>query len=295
LQSPETVLIGQQNLYLLLLNLANRGINLWCVEKNLIALAEYQAEYDLPDGTVRLLNVLYSQMTQASGTDTTTATTIKTELDSATDIVRWGFKLSAGVTGTMVLAGSDDDVTYTTIQSIASTTWDTEWHWYELDPKETYTYFRLTSSVAATFDEFYLASAVRDWPMTQFSRDEYTQQPNKQQSGTISTNFYYDRTIAPTITVWPVPQTNYDQLSVWRHRQVEDVGTLTQQIEIPQYWMESVIWQLAVRLAFELPNIDAARRTEVIQASERFLMDAETGESDNAPIFIYAGVGCYTK
>jgi hypothetical protein len=294
-QTPETVLIGQQNLYLLLLNLANRGLNLWCVEKDLIPLTTNQATYDLPAGTVRLLNVMYSQMTQVTGTDTAGASTITTELTSSTQVLRWGFKLSAGVTGSMLFESSDDGVTWTTQTSIASTTWDTEWYWYELDPPPTATYYRLSSSVPATFDEFFLASAVRDIPMTQFNRDEYTQQPNKQFSGSVCTNFYYDKLVNPTITVWPVPSVGTDQLSVWRHRFVQDVGTLTQQIEVPQVWLEAVVWMLAARLVYELPGVDPGRRKEVVEASSAFLMEAELGESDNAPVYFVPGIGCYTR
>jgi hypothetical protein len=294
-QTPETVEIGKQNLYLLLLNLANRGINLWCVEKNFLPLAASQATYNLEAGTIRLLNVLYSQVTRASGTDTTGADNVVTDLASATTVVRWGFKLSAGVTGTMTLAYSSDGVTYTTVQTLASTAWGTTWHWYDIDPSISARYWRVTSSVAATFGEFYLASAVKDLPMTQFNRDEYAQQPNKQYSGTVSTNYYYDRTVDPTVSLWPVPNNTYDHLTVYRHRFVQDVGTLTQQIEVPQYWMEAVIWGLAARLAYEIPGVDAGRRTEVIQASERFLMDAEVAETDNAPVYLIPGIGVYTQ
>ena len=134
---------------------------------------------------------------------------------------------------------------------------------------------------------------MRDWPMTQFNRDEYTTQPNKQFSGPISTNYYYDKTIAPTITLWPVSNSGYSHLSIWRHRFVQDVGTLTQEIEVPQMWMESIIWLLASRLVYELPNVDPARRKEVIEASAVFLGEAELGETDNAPVFFVPGIGVY--
>jgi hypothetical protein len=295
LQTPESVEIAKQNLYLLLLNLANRGLNLWCVEKNIIPLVESQAKYDLLNGTVRLLNVLYSQVTRATGTDTVAADSVTTELSTAVQGVRWGFKLGAAVTGAIALETSADGVTWATAQSIASAAWTTDFNWYELDPPPTALWWRVTCSVPATFDEFYIASSVRDWPMNQFNRDEYAQQPNKQYEGTICTNYFYDKTVAPTITVWPVPSNGYDQLSVWRHRFVQDIGTLTQQIEVPQMWMESIIWQLAVRLAFELDGVTPDRQQSAVNMSERYLMDAELGESDNAPIYLVPGVGVYTR
>ena len=294
-QTPETVEIGKQNLYLLLLNLANRGLNLWCIEKDILGLTTGQAKYTLPDGTLRVLNVIYSNSTQATGTDTVAAASVTTDLGSATKVVRWGFKLDAAVTGSITLETSSDNVTYTTAQTLASATWGTGWYWYDIDPAQTIQYWRVTCSVAATFDEFYLASVISDLPMSQFNRDEWSQQVTKTIQGRPSTNFYFDKQVSPTITFWPVPNNSYDQVSVWRHRFVQDVGALTDQIEVPQQWMESVIWMLAARLAYEIAGVDPARRAEVVQASERFLLDAETGETDNAPIYFVPQIGVYTR
>lgn len=293
-QTPETVDICKQNLYLLLLNLGNRGLNLWCVEKNIIGVSEDQATYDLPVGTIRLLNVLYSAATIETGTDTVGADNVVTELSAATKIVRWGFKLAATTTGTITLASSSDGITYTTVSTLASEARGTGWYWFDLDPTVTAQYWRVTSSVATTFDHFCLVSSVSDTPMTQFNRTEYAQQTTKTQTGRPSTNFYFDKTVSPTIALWPVANNDTDQITFWRHRFVQDVGTLTQQIEVPQQWAEAVVWMLAARLAYELPGVDVGRRTEVVQASERFLMDAELGETDNAPIYWVPGTGVYT-
>ena len=215
-------------------------------------------------------------------------------MDSSTQVVRWGFKLAVATTGTVTLETSPDGITWTSVQVLASVDRTTDWYWQDIDPPVTDTFWRVTSSVPVTFDEFFLASQVRDWPMTQFNRDEYTNQPNKQFSGPISTNYYYDKTIAPTITLWPVSNSGYNHLSIWRHRFVQDVGTLTQEIEVPQMWMEAIVWMLASRLVYELPNVDPARRKEIIEASQAFLMEAELGETDNAPVFFVPGIGVYT-
>jgi hypothetical protein len=169
------------------------------------------------------------------------------------------------------------------------------WYWYDLDPAPTDTFWRISSVTPFALDEFYLASVISDLPMTQFNRDEYTQQVNKTMLVRPCTNYYFDKLVEPTITLWGVPNNQYDQLSVWRHRYVQDVGTLTQQIEVPAQWMEAVVWMLSARLAFELPGVDQARRTEVIQTSDRFLMEAEMSESDNSPIYFVPGISVYTR
>ena len=296
LQTPESVEISKQNLYLLLLNLANRGINLWCVEKDIMGLSTGKATYTLPAGTLRVLNVLYSSSTQVTGTDTVAATSVITEITTATKVVRYGFKPTASVTAAFTFSYSSDGVTWTTAQTLDSQTWTAgEWYWFDLDPPPTAAYYKISSATAFALDEFYLSTQIYDLPMTQFNRDEYAQQVNKNFQQRPCTNFYFNKVIDPTITLWPTPNNDYDQVSVWRHRFVQDVGTLTEQIEVPQQWVEAIIWQLAARLAYELQGVDAARRTEVIQASERFLMDAELGETDNAPIYWYPGIGVYTK
>jgi hypothetical protein len=279
-----------------LLNLANRGINLWCVDKELIGVGTGKATYALAPGTLRLLNVLYSSSTRATGINTVAVDSFTTELTSSTKVVRYGFKPAASVTASFDVDYSDDGGSWTTAQTLASQTWEQDgWYWFDLDPSPTATYWRISSATNFTLTEFYLASAISDLPMTQFNRDEYVQQTNKTVQQRPCTNFYFDKLVEPTITLWPLPNNDYDQLSVWRHRFVQDVGTLTQQIEVPQQWMESVIWMLAARVAYEIPGVDPARRTEVIQASERFLMDAEMSETDNAPIYWVAGIGVYTR
>lgn len=295
-QTPETVEIGKQNLYLLLLNLANRGLNLWCIEKDLMGLEQGRGTYTLPAGTLRVLNVVYSSATQVLGTNTVAAASVTTELTSSTKVVRYGFKPTSDVTASFTLDTSDDGVTWTTQQALNNQTWGSGvWYWFDLDPAPTATFWRISSVTNFALTEFYLASTISDLPMSQFNRDEYAQQVNKTNQARPSTNFYYEKLVDPVLTLWPVPNNNYDQLSVWRHRFVQDVGTLTQQIEIPQQWMEAVIWMLASRLAYEIPNVDPARRQEVIQASQVFLMDAEMSETDNAPLYFIPGIGVYTR
>ena len=296
LQTPEMVQIGQQNLYLLLLNLANRGLNLWCVERDFIGLTEDKATYVLPDGTLRVLNVLYSMPTEAAGTLTATTTSVSSDLGADTKIVRYGFKPASTVTTSFTLSSSDDGVEWTTRQTLATDAWVAgEWYWFNLDPSVTAQYFKISSVDTFDLTTFYLASLIRDVPMTQFNRDEYAQQVNKTYQQRPCTNFYFEKLVNPQLTVWPVPNNSTDHLSVWRHRFVQDVGALTEQIEVPQQWVECIVWQLAARLAYELPNVDPQRRQEVLQASERFLMDAELGETDNAPIYFLANVSCYTR
>lgn len=82
------------------------------------------------------------------------------------------------------------------------------------------------------------------------SRTEYASYPTKEQQG-FSTTFWFDRLIAPTITLWPVPDgTSAQYLRYYRVRQVQDAAfTNAQTVEIPYLWLEAFADGLAYRLA----------------------------------------------
>ena len=82
------------------------------------------------------------------------------------------------------------------------------------------------------------------------SRTEYASYPNKEQEG-FTTTFWFDRLIAPTITLWPVPDGSSAQfLKYYRVRQIQDSNYISgQTVEIPYLWLEAFADGLAYRLA----------------------------------------------
>lgn len=83
------------------------------------------------------------------------------------------------------------------------------------------------------------------------SRTEYASYPNKEQSG-FPTVFWFDRLLAPTVTLWPVPNTDNgpSELKYYRVKRIQDSAmTNGQQVEIPYLWLEAFAYGLAQRLA----------------------------------------------
>jgi len=296
-QTPEGVQICLESLYLLLLGLSSRGLNLWCIETDYVSLITNQATYAMPAGTIDVLNVVYSQPTQTTGTDTTTSTTTKTTLTSSTSIYRIGLVFSTiSASDTVVIASSTDDITYTTRSSTTKTDWATSTtYWINLDPFATATYWRVSTTSTSAASTFYLASSIYDLPVTIWNRDTYFAMNNKGQSGRPSTNYYYEKLLTPQVTLWPVPTNSTDHLTIVRHRQIEDIGTLTQTLDLPQRWLEAIIWQLAERLCFELDGIDPTRMAMVLDRAAQNLITAEGDETDGAPIYFTPSISCYTS
>ena len=296
-QTPETVQSATESLYMLLVNLANRGLNLWCVQSSFIGLANGQSVYQMPTGTIDVLNVTYCQPTRATGTDTVDATSTATDLGAATPVRRIGLKFSTiAASDTVTIESSDDGVTWATLKAETSTEWATDsWYWNELSAITTARYFRVSTASNSTASEFYLATQSADLPVTIWNRDTWAVINNKAQQGRPSTNYYYERLLTPQVTLWPVPNNNYDHLQVFYQRQIQDIGALTNEVEIPTRWAEGIIWQLAARLAFELPKVDPGIIPNVMAMADKVLIEVEHDEGDGAPIALQPGIRVYTR
>lgn len=296
-QTPEVVQIAKENLYLLLLNLANRGLNLWCVQTDLIGLSSGQQLYDLVPGTIDLLNVVYSKPYRTTGTDTTTATSITTELVSAATITRVGLKFSAvSASEVVTFEKSDDGVAWEEVTVLTRSDFAVgTWYWFTPLQAPNAKYYRARSVGNITVEEFYLATNVSDLPVIQWNRDTWATINNKSQSGAPSTNYYLERLLEPRITLWPVPNNDYDHLQVFVQRQIQDIGVLSQSVEIPQRWVDGIIWQLASRMAFELPQVDPSLIQTIVMMADKSLIEVEREETDGAPIMLQPRISVYTR
>lgn len=85
--------------------------------------------------------------------------------------------------------------------------------------------------------------------MTPISRTEYANYPNKQQQGS-PTVHWFDRLLAPTVTLWPTPNGQQAAFKYYRLRQTQDsVLANGQNVEVPVYFLEALAFGLAYRLA----------------------------------------------
>jgi hypothetical protein len=81
------------------------------------------------------------------------------------------------------------------------------------------------------------------------SRTEYANYPNKTMQG-FPTQFWFDRLLSPTVTIWPVPDGSQTSLKYYRVVQIQDAAmTGGQTANIPYLWMDAMAFGLAFRLA----------------------------------------------
>lgn len=291
--TPEIVQQSRESLFMFMTSLASRGLNLWCVDHQLLGLTAAKASYVLPEGTLDLLNVNQCSHTIPDGVASFTATDYEWALDAVTAIIRYGVQFST-VPASFEFQSSNDGVVWTTVQTVTNTFAVDEVYWYDLDPAVIAQYFRVHSA-GQVVDNLYLSTRNLEIPVTPFSRDDYMAQPNKTFQSQTPLNYLYEKLIAPKMTLWPVPNDQSRCLSFYRYRQIQDVGTLTQELEIPVRWYEHVVWQLALRLSFELPGIDPSRLQLVQSMAAKFEIEAESGEGDGAPVYYAPNIRVYTR
>jgi hypothetical protein len=325
--TSEQILSAKESLYFFLSNLANLGINYWAINKTVIGLNPNQAIYSLPVGSIDALNVLYRTMAQPIGSYTSSAGGVAQNV-ADDDITTYCQQTSAngsitvnygtnnpqyiGSIGLMpyVSGGgsatwsysyqaSSDNINWTTLYTASSVTvTDGQWIWQDIDPGANVLYYRIVASNNTTLAirEWYLGNNSREIQMSRLNRDDYTNLPNKNFTANQPFQFWFDRTIPqPTMYLWPVPSTSYVQMTVWYSRQIQDVGALSGQLEIPQRWYEAVLMNLSHRMAMELPGVQLDRILLLEKMAMQYLNDAEQEERDKSPIYLAPNISVYTR
>jgi hypothetical protein len=295
--TPEQLDTAYDNLYLILTSMVNRGINLWCLENVIIGLNINQAKYPLPSGTIDITGgARYRTIVPIAATWTQLAQ-VKTGALAAPSSVRTvGVRFGSEGTYNIAVEVLLDDNTWKTARTLALTTKNGQWSWFNIDPAYTGSQFRLreTNGIAFQTQEIVVAHDTNEVPMTPYNRDAYHAITNKNVSGR-PLNYLMEKQLPPILTLWPVPNDPYAQIVVTRQRQVQDVGALLSKLEIPERWFECIIWMLAKNMAFELPGVTPERITMCISQADNALREAELGETDGQPLYIQPNISGYTR
>jgi len=112
--------------------------------------------------------------------------------------------------------------------------------------------YQVPSNTIVMLDMYYTigsGSTEIDRIMLPVSRSEYASYPNKQQQGA-PTVAWFDRLLAPTVTLWPTPNGQQSCFKYYRLRQTQDANLSNgQNVEVPYYFLDAFTLGLAYRLA----------------------------------------------
>lgn len=132
-------------------------------------------------------------------------------------------------------------------------------------------------------------------PLMELSRQEYFDLPNKTIES-IPTSFYYDpRTTSGTIYLWPTASTATAadmSLRLTYLRKMEDMDSTADEADLPQEWLQALIWNLALDLMTEYPVRDPALAKLIIGRATKLYDDLKGWDEEPASIFIQPDIRC---
>lgn len=116
------------------------------------------------------------------------------------------------------------------------------------------------------------------------SRTDYAAQANKAQQGFV-TSFWFDRLVAPTITLWPVPDGNGPYtLRYYYYRAIQDAEMTNDLVpEVPARFLDAWICGLAARLARPFAPMFEDKR--IADASKAWALAAQQ-DTENVALMI---------
>lgn len=320
--TDEQVISAKESLFFLLSNMANRGIQYWCIEKEVYGLTVDKYVYELPIGTVDVLNANYRTLTRLTNSPFSSSGTVDNAFDGNTSTIcqltsNTGYiginlgtnnaqyvgnvSILAGMTGTVTcrIEYSNDNVTWNTLYDIGTVAWvDNEWQCYEILAGQTAQYYRLKQSSGSNMGvrELVFGTMPMAIPLSRMNRDDYTNLPNRNFTSNRPLQYWFDRTIPrPAMYIWPVPSDPFPQIELWRHRQIMDVGDLSGELEIPQRWYLAIQNMLAHQMSMELPAVPTDKIQYLESQAEKYWNMAEQEERDKSPIFLTPNISVYTR
>jgi len=324
--TPELVDAAKQALFYNLQNLSNRGVNLWLLENQLYGALTQQQQLVLPKTTidVREANWVYVQNIQASeylpisnstaanafNLNSTLASLATThsqpnwigsgyQQQQSVYYVGWNcYAPNTTQTYNFAFEYSDDGINWTLKEQFPSITMtDYQWQYYNISITEPHLFWRLRETVATEFSvrQIVFSTSQQVIPLARLNRDDYWNLPNKQFPSVRSLQYWFDRTIEPSMYLWPVPNNPYQMFQLIVEVQMQDVGSLTNQIYVPDRWINCIQKQLSHSMAMQLPGVDMPRIQYLELQAEKAFMQASEEDRDKSPIYFQPNYSYYTR
>ena len=237
---------ARRSLNLLFADWANRGVNMWTFEQDVITLTQGQPTYALPDDTADILeHVIRTQANSPSNQADLTITrisvstyaTLPNKLTQGRPIQVWIQRLTGQAS---VLAGSVSTTTSATATSIPITS---------LVGVPNAGFVRIGTELIG-YNEFSVASG---------STPAYLLNCVRGQDGTTAAAHATGAAISlvqkQSITVWPTPDGSQTyQFVYWRMRRVQDAGSGVNVMDVPFRFVNCLTAGLAYYLALKVPG-----------------------------------------
>jgi len=131
-------------------------------------------------------------------------------------------------------------------------------------------------------------------PLNELSRSDYYNQPNKTVES-VPTAFYFDPQLSTgKLYVWPTASSataSAQTLSVTYLRRIEDIDASNNEADLPQEWLQTLIWNLANELEPEYPVTDSRLAIKIEAKAARLLADLSVWDNEPASVDLQPDYG----
>jgi|TARA_R100001129_G_scaffold110070_1_gene75510 hypothetical protein len=222
---------ARRSLNLLFADWANRGLNLWTIEQVTQTMAQLSSTSAVTSYPVGAITATVGASTNLSIGETITGATSGTTASVITK------PSSTTITVTIPSGAFTAGENITGSSSAATTT-------ISADPS--------LADVQCSGDilEAVIRRSDEDISITRISRQEYLSIPKKTTQGR-PTQFYMDRQITPSISVWPAPENSTDSLIYYRVKRIQDADAAVNTADIPFRFLPCLIAGLSYQIALK--------------------------------------------
>lgn len=253
------------------------GLHLWAKEEAVVFLESGKSKYLLgADRATRADDFIGTTLTSAALSGATTLSLNSTGMAVNDQI---GVELDDGSRFWTTIATIPDSISITINSGISSAA---------ASGKSVYTYTTILERPLRIKD--YIRRQTfgqnNEIEITKFAREDYFSQVDKVSTGTVSGAYYSPQLINGELYIWQPVNTNTELLRFTFERSIEDIDDKLNTLDVPTEWLETVIYNLAARLAdsYEAP----LARVQTVTNKAVFLLDKMLGwDEEDASLEIY--------
>jgi hypothetical protein len=252
---------ARRSINLLMADWANRGINLWTIRQFSQTLAQLSSTSAVDTYPIGEITATVGASASLSVGETITGSSSSTTAKIITKPS--GTTLTLTVPSGAFTAGE----TITGSSSSATTT-------ISADPS--------LDDVQNTIDilDMVVRRSGSDISINRISRGDYLAVPDKDDQGRAS-QFFVDRLITPTVTIWPVPENSTDTLIYYRLVRIDDADASVNTMEVPFRFLPSLVSGLAYCIAMKRAP---ARMADLKMVYEEDFFRAATEDRDRTSL-----------
>lgn len=124
-----------------------------------------------------------------------------------------------------------------------------------------------------------------DTPIIMTSHEEYQRIPNKTSQGRTNNVYYQPEIPTGYAYLWPAPDTSSDRIRITCELPIEDFDASSNTADLPQEWLDALVWNLARRL---MPSYGtpAADRQQIMFEAEQSYQTLKGWDAEPEPLYM---------